>query len=252
MIFYLGTHVTNWLRKTDVPLCVSRRRLTEVKNLPTALGPWILDSGGFTELSMFGKWTVSPRQYVEEVQRFSAIGNLTWAAPQDWMCEPWIVAKTGLTVEEHQRRTVENFLELRYLDPSLPFVPVMQGWTLQDYEHHLKMYDAAGVDLTSEPFVGLGSVCRRQQTQGGREVALMLNEAGINVHAFGLKLTGLQEIGYLLQSSDSMAWSYGARRSPPLAGCSHKSCANCLLYALKWREKVLKKLEFQQPHLTFV
>ncbi len=29
------------------------------------------------------------------------IGCLLWAAPQDWMCEPWITAKTGLTVAEH-------------------------------------------------------------------------------------------------------------------------------------------------------
>ncbi len=29
------------------------------------------------------------------------IGCLLWAAPHDWMCEPWITAKTGLTVAEH-------------------------------------------------------------------------------------------------------------------------------------------------------
>jgi hypothetical protein len=34
--FYLGTHHPNWLRKTDVPLFISRRRLTGRKSLPRA------------------------------------------------------------------------------------------------------------------------------------------------------------------------------------------------------------------------
>ena len=46
------------------------------------------------------------------------------------MCEPFMLAKTGLTVAEHQARTVANYLELRSLAPELPFVPVLQGWSL--------------------------------------------------------------------------------------------------------------------------
>jgi hypothetical protein len=30
----------------------------------------------------------------------------------DWMCEPQILAGTGLSVAEHQRLTLENFLHL--------------------------------------------------------------------------------------------------------------------------------------------
>ncbi len=42
-------------------------------------------------------------QYIEATEQYQIeVGNLQWAAPQDWMCEPWIVAKTGLTVEYHQ------------------------------------------------------------------------------------------------------------------------------------------------------
>ena len=44
---------------------------------------------------------------------------LEWAAPMDWMCEPAMLARTGLTVEDHQRRTVANFLELRERGPEL-------------------------------------------------------------------------------------------------------------------------------------
>jgi hypothetical protein len=38
---------------------------------------------------------------------------------------------------------------------------------------------------------------------------------------------------------DSMAWSLGARFNPPLRGHTHKNCANCLEYALRWRAKVI-------------
>lgn len=51
----------------------------------------------------------------------------------EWLCEPWMVAKTGLTVAEHQRRTVDNLVQLRGLAPDLPIVPVVQGWTVADY-----------------------------------------------------------------------------------------------------------------------
>jgi hypothetical protein len=43
------------------------------------------------------------------------------------MCEPWITAKTGRTVAEHQRRTVDNLVRLRGLAPDLPIIPVVQG-----------------------------------------------------------------------------------------------------------------------------
>jgi hypothetical protein len=133
-VFYLGTHQPNWLRLTDVPLCISRRRLEKIKRLPQAIGPWALDSGGFTELSLHGRWTITADQYVAEVRRYAAdMGNLRWAAPMDLMCEPWILEMTGLSVAEHQLRTLENYLELCSKAPHLPWIPVLQGWTIREY-----------------------------------------------------------------------------------------------------------------------
>jgi hypothetical protein len=70
MTFWLGTHRPNWLGLTDVPLFVSRRTLAPRRTFPRARGVWALDSGGFSELSLFGEWQTSPRQYVAEVRRF--------------------------------------------------------------------------------------------------------------------------------------------------------------------------------------
>lgn len=250
MIFWLGTHKPGWLARTDVPLFVSARRLRERKALPVAAGRWALDSGAFTELQRHGTWTVPATQYASEVRRWrDAIGGLAWAAPQDWMCEPVVIqggtaggvrfAGTGLSVSEHQRQTVANYLLLRQLAPDLPWIPVLQGYTLTEYRDCIYRYTDAGVTLAGLPLVGVGSVCRRQSTFEVEEILHFVRGWGIRPHAFGLKLLGLRRVARVLESSDSTAWSYDARRAAPLPGHTHKSCANCLPYALGWREGVL-------------
>jgi len=235
--FWLGTHMPSWLEKTDVPLFISTRRLRDRRTLPRPLGRWALDSGGFTELSMFGEWQTSPDHYAAEVQRYAdEMPGLEWAAPQDWMCEPFITAKTGLTVEDHQARTIRSVQQLRQSLGQL-VIPVLQGWQLDDYLRHVDAYARAGFDLEAEPIVGLGSVCRRQQTGQAEQIVWALYP--IRIHGFGMKTEGLRRYGAALRSADSMAWSFQARKRPPLAGCTHKSCANCLRYALEWRDRAL-------------
>jgi hypothetical protein len=125
--FYLGAHHPGRLTRANVPLFVSRSRLTKRRSFPRASARWALDSGAFTELSIHGRWTAPPEQYAREVRLFSQeIGSLDFAAPQDWMCVPWILEKTGLSLAEHQRRTLRNFLELHDLAPDVPWIPVLK------------------------------------------------------------------------------------------------------------------------------
>jgi hypothetical protein len=229
-----------------VPLFVSVRRLMKRNRLPRAKGPWALDSAGFSELSRHGEWTIPIKTYVAEVRRYvECIGNLQWAACQDWMCEPQILAKTKLTVEEHQRRTLNSYRELMQLAPELPWAPVLQGWTVGDYWRHAEAYQKAGIDLKKAPVVGVGSICRRQATT--RATALLATLATVDslkLHGFGFKIRGLPLAQEFLRSADSLAWSYNARRKPALRECEglHPSCQNCLTFALKWRRKVLDLL----------
>jgi hypothetical protein len=249
LCFYLGTHAAGWLwdPAADFPLFVSHRRLARHKALRPATHGWALDSGGFTELSTYGEWQTGPREYARSVARYDAeIGRLDWAAPQDWMCEPFMLARTGLTVAGHQQRTVASFLTLRDLwtaesDAECPFMPVLQGWRLADYEACSGMYEAAGIRLEDYPVVGLGSVCRRQ---AGGEIAEIVRAFSprLALHGFGVKTQGLRLSGHLLESADSMAWSYDARRADPLPGCAHKNCANCLVYARQWRDRLLSRI----------
>lgn len=254
MTFYLGVHRPSWLAQAGVPLFVSHRPLSKYKKLPRAIAPWALDSGGFTELSTYGEWRTTPQQYIAAVRRYrDEIGKLDWASPQDWMNEPAMLAKTGLTIDEHQRRTVDNLLELRHLAPDLPFIPVLQGWEPDDYRHCTDLYELAGVDLASEPIIGVGTVCRRQDTASGRAVIAALAPLELNLHGYGVKVTGLKAFGAQLASSDSMAWSYRARmverdqrRGSPTAPrtCVKRNCANCLHFALEWRADLLETFQF--------
>lgn len=245
MRFYLGAHHPHWLRTAGVPLFVSRRALGRIRGeLPRASAPWALDSGGFTELSMHGAWTLPASDYAAEARRFQdEIGRLEFAAPQDWMCEPSMLARTGKSVEEHQRLTIANYLELRSLAPEVPWIPVLQGWGCGDYFRHVDAYNAAGVSLNELPIVGIGTVCRRQGTTMAGAVIASLKAEGISLHAFGFKMRGLASSAESLASADSMAWSYSARRNPPIQGHTHLNCANCLEYALDWRAEALAAIE---------
>jgi len=238
--FYLGTHMPGWLERVGLPLFVSRNRLVDRRRLPRAIAPWALDSGGFSELKDHGGWRIDARTYAADVRRYrDEIGMLAWAAPMDMMCEPFMLAKTGLTVAEHQGRTVVNYLELRELAPDLPFVPVLQGWTLDDYLRCVDMYDMAGVDLAALPTVGVGSVCRRQHASEIAWIVGTLARQGLRLHGFGVKTLGLGIYARHLVSADSMAWSFRGRH---VAGCSisHKTEANCMPFALAWRRRVLE------------
>lgn len=236
MQFYLGAHHAHWLAVSPRPLFVSDRTLRKRRTLPRACTIWALDSGGFTELSTHGRWTLPAREYVAAVRRYaSEIGSLAWAAAQDWMCEPAILARTGLTVEEHQARTLHNFLDLRAAAPDVPWLPVVQGWTYGDYLEHAEAYERAGVSLADEPLVGIGSVCRRQHTIRSALVVSALARSGIRLHGFGFKLTGLRLSRGDLASADSMAWSFHARRDG-------KGRQNSLAFALEWHDQHIGKL----------
>ena len=241
-VFYLGTHMPNWLSKVGVPLFVSHNRLKGRRTMPTACTRWALDSGGFTELSMHGRWRERSDTYVAACRRYcDEIGLLDWCAPQDAMCEPWILERAkswlGGTVNAHQRWTVENFLTLREMAPDVPFIPVLQGWQLDDYLAHVAMYEAHGVDLRDESTVGVGSVCRREATAEIGAIVSTLAGIGLRLHGFGVKGSGIRRYGSLLKSCDSMAWSYGGRRIKPCPHTAVSSCANCLPHALEWRER---------------
>lgn len=112
--------------------------------------------------------------------------------------------------------TIERYDQLRSLyQGAVPIMPVLQGWSVQNYIDHLCAY---GSRILLGGWVGVGSICKRNGTPS--EVLAILRaiktiRSDLRLHGFGLKLTALKhpDIRALLHSADSMAWSYAARRN---------------------------------------
>ncbi len=243
MKFYLGTHKAGWLGISDYPLFLSIKTLRKRRTFPRAKSSWVLDSGAFTELATFGEWTIKPEDYAKEVKLYSnEIGNMDWASCQDWICDPSSLAKTGKSIKNHQRYTLNSYLDLKNIDPDLKIAPILQGWEPDDFLRHIEMYGKSGIDLTKEVIVGVGSVARRQHTDKARDLMKAICDIGINIHAFGFKMKGLVKAKNLIASSDSISWAMDARRRPPLDGCPHKNCANCIKYATMWRNRLMNMI----------
>jgi len=241
--FLLGSHRPNWLylstggrgrlsgrtARPAGPLFLSARQLRtggggtrpRVKPYPRADTPFCVDSGGFSELRAHGRWTVSPETYAADVRAWGEqTGTLRWAAIQDWMCEPSQLAKTGLSLASHQRRTIRSFETLRRIAPDVRWLPVLQGWTPDDYASHVRQYAARGHDLHAMELVGVGSVCRRNTSAEVANVCAVVRRIAslglTRLHGFGVSLGALPAVAGHLASSDSLAWSYGARRRAEL------------------------------------
>lgn len=275
------SQLRGWDRLTDAPVCVSLNTMPK-RRFPSPRCVVAVDGGAFgtmdrlknmseEEHALFvSSWGVPwsdedhffatpkekewrPQAHVLRARRaLEGIGRLrvAWIGPQDMMCEPFMLRRTGLTVEEHQCRTVANYVELCRLAPDVPWLPVVQGWVLADYLRCVEMYREAGVDLTEVEWVGVGSVCKRQSTREGVEIIVALLRLGLRVHAFGFKLDGLKALRSILTDeewsrlrADSAAWSKHAWKKRILMpghfhGAITKNCANCVVYANERRGEI--------------
>lgn len=217
MDFYVGLHIPAHGRQFRRCM-VSVNRLRNRKS-DFAANDWILDSGAFTEISRHGRFRTPVDLYADQVERWSRCGRMLAAVAQDYMCEPFVLARTGHTAEDHQLLTIERYRELRAHAPNTFIMPVLQGWHPQDYARHVRAY---GLLLKPGMWVGVGSVCRRNTKPEVIEAILLAIyrvRPDLRLHAFGLKATALSRglVRKLLASADSMAWSREARfrgRSP--------------------------------------
>ena len=172
-----------------------------------------MDSGAFTEISTHGRYRHSVEAYAAEINQWASDPGLLAAVAQDYMCEPFILEKTGLTVDDHQRLTIERYDALRRAS-SVPVIPVLQGYTVADYLRHLEAY---GARIEAGAWVGVGSICKRNSSPAEIEMilqAIRRRRPDMRLHGFGLKISALAEgsVRDALHSADSMAWSYSARR----------------------------------------
>lgn len=171
------------------------------------------------ELKLHGAYKEPAWKYAFEASYHKSLTpGLLVVVSQDYMCEPFILEKTGLTIADHQRLTIERYDELSltwemFEDGTVPIMPVLQGWDPQDYVDHLRAY---GDRITEGMWVGVGSVCKRQGDPAlilAVLTAIKTERPDLRLHGFGVKQTALRDprVCKLLYSADSMAWSFAAR-----------------------------------------
>lgn len=214
MRFFVGLHQPSDARHFESAF-VSVNRLWKRRS-DFEVGDWIMDSGAFTELDRHGDYRPerSVANYANQIRRWAKCGNLLAAVAQDYMCESFMISRTGLTVADHQRLTIERYDALLTEDVGVYILPVLQGYEPREYVSHIEQY---GARLAPGAWVGVGSICKRNSSPAAIESVLMAIRGArpdLLLHGFGVKLTALGE-GYIRQSfhsADSMAWSFAARR----------------------------------------
>lgn len=212
MMFFTGMHHPHNAAKVPAAFISAHALRRRRSGFPVRR--WVLDSGAFRTIELRGGYPHGVEEYAALIRRYAGNGRLLAAVSQDYMCEAFMLAKTGLTVAEHQRLTIERYDALLACDVAgVRIMPVLQGYAPEDYAQHVRDY---GDRLGHRAWVGVGSVCKRNGRPGAIEAVLLAIKRvrpDLRLHGFGVKLTALtsQLVRRLLFSADSMAWSFAAR-----------------------------------------
>ncbi len=109
MEFFVGLHQPSDARHfPSQSVCISVNRLAGRRS-DFAVERWMLDCAGFTTIATHGGYPEPVSQYAAQIQRWASVGKLAWAVSQDYMCEPGMLRRTGLTIADHQRLTIERY-----------------------------------------------------------------------------------------------------------------------------------------------
>lgn len=183
------------------------------------------DSGAFQLVKKHAGYPFSHEEYRARLEQLGP----SFYTQMDWPCEPSVREKTGLTVAQHQVRSIASAAECATwkLGESL-FVPTIQGWTVDEYLACAENLEAEGL---WRPYMAIGSVCRRGSTAGVERVLWALREfkPGTRYHGFGVK--SVDKLLSHLWSADSFAWNFHGRMDVRARhGIGHNTRANLTPY----------------------
>ncbi len=169
-----------------------------------------LDSGGFSFFSKKGDYPFTPTQYIQYANDMIDQGiPLHLVAILDYPCEPTVHRSDTLATNQQKiQATVSNAVMLMDSDPHLPWIPVLQGYSLREYEYCYDLYNEAGIRAD---YWAVGSVCTRKKTGGMRNIVVNMKRLlRAKIHTFGLSIRFLRDpqIWHSIHSSDSRAWGF--------------------------------------------
>lgn len=212
MMFFTGIHQPSDAGQVPAAFISAHRIAKRKSGFPARR--WVLESGAFRTIELHGGYPEPVESYAALIRRFAGNGRFLAAVSQDYMCEPFMLEKTGLTIADHQRLTIERYDALLACDTGgIYIMPVLQGYAPSDYVSHIRQY---GDRLKPRMWVGVGSVCKRNANPASILMVLLAikkERPDLRLHAFGIKTTALawQIVRDLLFSCDSMSWSFAAR-----------------------------------------
>ena len=195
---------------------ISYLNIERIKNCDFAKRIFV-DSGGFQFFTRFNEYPYDINKYLFDISIY--LNHVRHFASMDYPCKPEIVKKRDSSVDEHVQKTVELAVRMHEKMRTHPhlrsrFVPVIQGWRLDDYLHCCELYENIGMTAEYDYFA-LGSLCRRhREKEICRIVRAVKRKLGkdIRLHAFGTKISVLQHKSFLssVYSADTSAWSFEA------------------------------------------
>jgi len=209
--------------------------------------PWdgierlFIDSGGYSFMKGKGEYGTSDTAYLDFIERHAP----AQFALRDYPCEPDVLDAHGRSVREHQRMTTERHVSLleKLTDREIAAEPiaVVQGWHRDDYVAHVDALRERGA-LTD--YVGIGSVCRRNQEAEIRRIIVAVRDAlpsRVRLHAFGVKSSVLRypDVRGALASADSQSYEMQAQWGTLHAkGAGSKTFRDSALEYLKQKRRI--------------
>lgn len=216
-----------------------RSRLHLVAEHPVAL-----DSGGFVAAVRYRGFPWTVRAYLD----LCAAAPWAWFASMDLCVEPEVAADRDEVLDRISgtvRLNRDCLREARLRGIADRFVPVIQGWRVDDYLRCLDLMP----DLDEFPIVGVGSMCRRHVEgptgvlQVVHELDQALGDSPARLHLFGLKSQGMEAVRAhpRVWGFDSQAYGVAARQDARKARAS-KSNAYLAAVMERWCERQRERL----------
>lgn len=169
-----------------------------------------IDSGGFTAAKKWGRYPWLVEQYADFIQEMSRDVPLDFCAIMDYACEPSVDRSTYATNIERIEVTIANEILCLETAPDLPWLPVLQGDSLEERSYDLERRRES--DMLPNEYAGIGSVCGRG-AGGAVETTLFYREQlpGVKFHGFGMHIQALDNdfVFSVIRSWDSYSWNWG-------------------------------------------
>lgn len=238
----------SWLQQTDVPISIPWSVLSSRRRFKRSKGPWII---GRPVVEMFPN--INLPFYANIVDQCLDLGLRHATTP--WYTHDIQYVPDMRTL---QKQSTENYMRLHDLIPGR-FLPVIHAYSPDDVDFALNIYEAYGAlwspAVQIKGYTPSVHVIRKfalgvlpAERWARRDVVRDICSRGIELHAHGLNWVRLRDLSPYIVSADSDSWRSVGRRTR-MDGCNHKDCANCLRFALSWRDEAIHEFESKQVTL---